>query len=84
MMGVVEKCVRREESMVEDLGDRWLTVDDIADRLQVSHETVRRWIRSGKLSVLDLGGPKAGYRVKPEELQRFIEERYGPVTKTAA
>lgn len=63
---------------------QWLTVEDIAERLQVSQETVRRWIRSGKLAVLDLGGPKAGYRVKPDELDRFIEERYGPVTKTAA
>jgi excisionase family DNA binding protein len=83
-MWIGEKRVGKDGSMVEELGDRWLTVDDIAEQLQVSHETVRRWIRSGKLSVLDLGGPKAGYRVKPEELQRFIAERYGPVTKTAA
>ncbi len=63
---------------------RWLTVEDVATQLQVSTETVRRWIRSGQLPVLDLGGPKAGYRIRGDALAAFLAERYGPRPKTAA
>jgi excisionase family DNA binding protein len=70
--------------MSEQHGGKWLTVDDVATQLQVSQETVRRWIRSGKLPVLDLGGPKAGYRIREDVLEEFIAERYGHVAKTAA
>lgn len=63
---------------------RWLTVENVATRLQISQETVRRWIRSGQLPVLELGGPKAGYRIREDALDAFIAERYGPVAKTAA
>ena len=62
----------------------WLTVEQVADLLQVAQETVRRWIRSGELPVLDLGGPKTGYRIRRDELDRFIQARYGPVGKDAA
>lgn len=62
----------------------WLTVEQAADLLQVAQETVRRWIRSGDLPVLDLGGPKTGYRIRKDELQKFIESRYGPAVKLAA
>lgn len=70
--------------MSDQREDQWLTVEDVSGRLQVSQETVRRWIRSGKLPVLDLGGPKAGYRIRESVLEEFIAERYGVVTKTAA
>ena len=62
----------------------WLTVEQVADLLQVAQETVRRWIRGGELPVLDLGGPKTGYRIRRAELDRFIAGRYGPVGKDAA
>jgi len=61
--------------------ETWLTVAEVAERLKVSQETVRRWIRDGRLPVLDLGGPKAGYRVKAGTLDTFISDRYGPLTK---
>ncbi len=69
--------------MVEIQPGRWLTVAEVASRLQVSTETVRRWIRAGELPVLDLGG-KAGYRIREDVLEEFIARRYGPVVKTAA
>lgn len=34
---------------------RFLTVDDIAERLDVSTKTVRRWIKSGALPVHRIG-----------------------------
>lgn len=55
---------------------RWLTVRDVAESLKVHEETVRRWIRRGDLVALDLGGPRAGYRVRPSDLEKFIESNY--------
>ncbi len=63
---------------------QWLTVEQTAEELQVSIETVRRWIRSGELPALELGSRRGGYRLKPEDVDRFIEERYGRVGKTLA
>lgn len=54
--------------------DTLLTVEDVAKRLIVHEETVRRWIRSGELQAIDLGGA-AGYRISTTELDRFIRER---------
>jgi excisionase family DNA binding protein len=54
--------------------DPLLTVEDVARRLSVHVDSVRRWIRSGELVALDLGGA-AGYRIAQSELDRFIRER---------
>ena len=57
--------------------EQWLTVQEVAALLKVNEETVRRWIRGGELPVLDLGGPKTGYRIHRAELAQFIAARYG-------
>ncbi len=54
--------------------DTFLTVDEVAQRLNVHPDTVRRWIRAGEINALSLGGP-AGYRIPQAELDRFIKER---------
>ena len=64
--------------------DRWLTVEQVAELFQVNQETVRRWIRAGELSVLDLGGPRTGYRILQRDLDTFIKARYGPASKSEA
>lgn len=51
---------------------RLLTVREVAERLRSSPETVRRWLREGKLRGFQPGGTKLGYRVPEDELQRFI------------
>ena len=51
--------------------ERLLTVQEVAERLRSSPETVRRWIRSGKLRAVRPGGSKLGYRVPESELRRF-------------
>lgn len=53
-------------------GQRLLTVEQVAERLQVHPETVRRWLRTGRLRGVRLGGSKLGYRVSEEELERLI------------
>jgi excisionase family DNA binding protein len=51
---------------------RLLTVREVAERLRSSPETVRRWLRQGKLRGFRPGGTKLGYRVPESELQRFL------------
>jgi excisionase family DNA binding protein len=53
--------------------ERLLTVREVADRLRASPETVRRWLRHGKLRGFRPGGTKLGYRVTESELQRFLQ-----------
>jgi transposase len=57
-----------------------LTVQQIADRLNVSKDTVRRWIRRGDLKAADLSANSASekprWRVLETDLVKFISERY--------
>jgi excisionase family DNA binding protein len=52
--------------------ERLLTVEEIAEQVSVTHETVRRWLRSGDLRGVRLAR-KAGWRVREGDLQRFLE-----------
>ena len=47
------------------------TVKQIAEMLQTNEETVRRWIRSGKLGAT-LASKKEGHIITAESLNRFI------------
>ena len=49
----------------------FLTTKEIAEKLNVNEETVRRWIRDRKLNAEDLG-KGYGYRVSLTELERFL------------
>ena len=52
-----------------------LTVSEVAERLKVCKETVRRYIREGNLKVLSL--PGGSYRIPERELNTLL--RPGPV-----
>jgi excisionase family DNA binding protein len=54
--------------------DRWLTVEQVADEMQVNPETVRRWLRAGRLRGFQPGGTKIGWRVPTSELRRFMND----------
>jgi excisionase family DNA binding protein len=66
------------------LDEDWLTVEEVAEKLKVNEETVRRWIRANKLQVLDLGGQRAGYRIRRQDAEEFLRQRFGTVGKVAA
>jgi excisionase family DNA binding protein len=51
--------------------DRWLTVAEIVERLRVHEETVRRWLREGRLPGRAFGG-RTGYRVRESDLEAFL------------
>lgn len=52
--------------------DRYQTVQEIAERLEVAEATVRQWIRSGELRAIDIG---KGWRVANADLERFLKTR---------
>lgn len=48
---------------------RLMTLDEVADQLSVSRSTVSRFIRSGELRSIQLGGNR---RVAEDDLQEFL------------
>ncbi|MCC7273118.1 MAG: helix-turn-helix domain-containing protein [Alphaproteobacteria bacterium] len=52
--------------------DRYQTVQELAERLEVAEETVRRWIKSGELRAIDIG---KGWRIADADLERFLNAR---------
>ncbi|MDP3315228.1 MAG: helix-turn-helix domain-containing protein [Devosia sp.] len=52
--------------------DRYQTVQELADRLEVAEATVRQWIKSGELRAIDIG---KGWRIADADLERFLEAR---------
>jgi len=51
----------------------YLTTSDVAARLGVSLDTVRRWLRSGELKGAPFG--RAGYRIEDADFQAFLNQR---------
>jgi excisionase family DNA binding protein len=52
--------------------ERMLTVRQAAERLQLNPETVRRWVRSGKVRGVSLGSDRAGFRIPESEVARLL------------
>ena len=54
-----------------------LTVHNVAERLNVSDETVRRWIASGELEAYNVGidGDRPIHRTSEAALQAFLDAR---------
>ncbi len=52
--------------------DRWLTVSQVAEELQVHEETVRRWLRQGRLEGHNFSG-RTGYRIRKSAVAKFME-----------
>jgi excisionase family DNA binding protein len=53
-------------------GENWLTTDEIAKDLKVNVNTVRRWIQSGELPAVDVGGE---YRISRKDYDDFLQRR---------
>jgi len=56
------------------MADELMTAQEVATRLRVSRETVRRWLRDGKLKGFVVSDA-AGWRIPVSEVDRFIDER---------
>lgn len=56
--------------MVEDFR-QYLSVKDIAEKFDVTEEWIRDLIQAGKIKATKIGQ----WKVKPEDLQEFIDSR---------
>lgn len=52
--------------------DEWVTVQDIAERLKVDEQTVRRWLRAGDLAGHNFSG-RTGWRIRAQDVNAFVE-----------
>lgn len=50
-----------------------MTIPEVAERLQVSIKTIRRWIASGDLPTVRLGSQ---IRIQPKDLDIFLRQRW--------
>ncbi len=55
------------------MDDDLLTIEQVAERLQLHPDTVRRYIRERKLAAIRLSS--TNMRVRRSELDRFLKER---------
>ena len=53
--------------------ERYYTLEEVADRLQVSYRTVFRWVHAGELPAYKVG---QFWRVSESDFKRFMEARY--------
>jgi len=52
--------------------DRFITVAEAAELLRIHQQTVRLWLREGKLRGRLIGGRKSGYRIPASEIDRLL------------
>ena len=50
--------------------EQFLTVPEAAERLRIHPQTVRIWLRTGRLRGNLVGGTKSGYRIPEAEVER--------------
>ena len=55
-----------------DVRERYFTAQQVAERLQVNEQTVRRWLRSGELHGVRLAG---SWRITETALKAFLDAR---------
>ena len=56
------------------MSDDLLTIEQVAEKLQLHPDTVRRYIRERKLPAVRISATVV--RVKQSDLDKFIQERY--------
>ena len=61
-------------------GKNWLTIQEVADLLKISRDTVERWINTGCLRAVDVSARNSSprrrtWRVSSGSLETFLETR---------
>ena len=52
--------------------EEWLTVEEAAGRLKVTAETVRVWLRDGRLKGTQPINKRVGWRIPSSEVERVL------------
>jgi excisionase family DNA binding protein len=55
---------------MQTVEERYFTVEEVAERLKVSHMTVYRWIKAGRLGAYKMGGE---FRITERDVERFLK-----------
>ncbi len=58
------------------MSERFFTTEEVAEKLKLNKVTVLRWIRSGKLPAVNLGGT-SGYRLRGADIEAYLWAEYG-------
>jgi excisionase family DNA binding protein len=61
--------MHNEESNNSVLPEKWVNLEDIAEYLSVSEDTVRTWVRNGKIPVSRAG---KRYKFKISEVDEWV------------
>jgi excisionase family DNA binding protein len=56
--------------------EKLLTPEDVAERLSVSPKTILKWLRSGQLKGIKIGGKL--WRIREADLEAFLKEPKKP------
>ena len=62
--------------------DRLLTVPEVAERLRLNPETIRRMLRDGRLRGFRIGADNAGWRISERDVAAFIQDRIAKTETT--
>ena len=62
---------REVENVMQETTEKWVNLEDIAEHLSVSTDTVRTWIKNGKLPVYRAG---KRYKFKISEVDEGVRE----------
>ncbi|WP_311777488.1 helix-turn-helix domain-containing protein [Trueperella abortisuis] len=57
--------------MAEDFNEPWVNLEQVADHLTVSKDTIRNWIREGFLPAYRVGKM---YKFKLSEVDKWVRE----------
>jgi len=58
-----------KQVVIEELKDKWVNLEDIADYLSVTEDTARTWVREGKLPAFKVG---RRYKFKLSEVDEWV------------
>jgi excisionase family DNA binding protein len=60
-----------------DAAGQTMTVREVAEALRLHPDTIRDWLRAGRIRGVRLGGPRAGWRIPRSEVDRLLREGEG-------
>lgn len=62
---------------MKDIGEIWLTPQDIADILHVHVETIRRWLRKGMIPAIKLRKNfRTQWRIRKTDFDNWLEKQF--------
>lgn len=72
-----ESCQSQRDRQVAALQPEspMCTIKDIAERLNVSAKTIRRWLQDGKIDGFRIGGSRARWRIPASAFSAYLEKQ---------